>query len=207
MELRIDHSNPVPMHLQVEALLRRLIALPKYQQGAFLPPEVELAKQLGISRNTVRQATNKLEHEGLIVRKKGVGTKAAAKTVTTQLDSWHSFTQEMNDKGIAFRNFRIEARWEEASELLARFFNLPAKTPVVRLVRLRGDADGPFVYFESYFHPRTGISPEEDFSRPLYELLETKHNSPVKLPASRSGQKKRRRALPKCCASRPASPC
>ncbi|MDV7395924.1 GntR family transcriptional regulator, partial [Arthrospira platensis SPKY1] len=114
MELRIDHSNPVPMHLQVEALLRRLIALPKYQQGAFLPPEVELAKQLGISRNTVRQATNKLEHEGLIVRKKGVGTKAAAKTVTTQLDSWHSFTQEMNDKGIAFRNFRIEARWEEA---------------------------------------------------------------------------------------------
>ncbi len=206
MELQINHASPVPMHVQVEALLRRLIALPKYQQGAFLPPEVELAKQLGISRNTVRQATNKLEHEGLIVRKKGVGTKAAAKTVTTQLDSWHSFTQEMNDKGIAFRNYRIEARWEEASELLARFFNLPAKTPVVRLVRLRGDADGPFVYFESYFHPRTGINPEEDFSQPLYELLETRYNTPVKTSREQIRAKKATASIAKMLRIAPGEP-
>jgi GntR family transcriptional regulator len=181
MQLNIDHSSPVPLHVQVEELLRRLIDLPQYANGDFLPREVDLAKTLGISRNTIRQATNKLEYEGLIVRKKGLGTKVAVKTVTTQLDSWHSFTQEMNEKGIAFTNFLIEAQWEEISEKIARFFNLPEKSRVVKLSRLRGDANGPFVYFESYFHPRIGLTPEEDFTQPLYELLESKFNTPVRI--------------------------
>ena len=147
--IQIDHSSPIPMHVQVETLLRRLIELPQYVAGEYLPREIDLAKQLGISRNTVRQATNKLEYEGLIVRKKGIGTKVAAKTMTTHLSSWHSFTHEMNERGIAFVNYQVEAFWTEAGEKVAEFFGIAPDTPVVKLSRLRGDADGPFVYFES----------------------------------------------------------
>jgi GntR family transcriptional regulator len=129
MKLQIDHASPVPLHLQVEALLRQLIEMPQYKAGEFLPREVEMAKQLGISRNTIRQATNKLENEGLISRKKGLGTKVAARTLTTRLDNWHSFTQEMNDSGIAFTNYLIKASLEEIDERLATFFNLPEKIP------------------------------------------------------------------------------
>jgi GntR family transcriptional regulator len=172
MNLQLDHSSPVPLHAQVEELLRDIIELPKYQNGEFLPAEVDLAKQLGISRNTLRQATNKLEYEGLLVRKKGLGTKVAQKTLTTQLASWHSFTQEMNDSGIAFTNLLINAEWVECSDKIATFFNIPKNTKVVKLSRLRGDENGPFVYFESYFHPRIGISTKEDFNQPLYEMLE-----------------------------------
>lgn len=68
--LSIDHKSKLPLHIQVEELLRELILLPKYKNGAFLPKEVELSNRLGISRNTIRQATNKLEHEGLLVRKR-----------------------------------------------------------------------------------------------------------------------------------------
>jgi len=107
MNLKIDHSSAMPLHAQVESLLRELIELPQYQAGEFLPKEVDLANQLGISRNTLRQATNKLEYEGLIVRKKGFGTKVAEKSFTTQLNNWHSFTQEMNEKGIAFTNLQV----------------------------------------------------------------------------------------------------
>ena len=181
MQLQIDHTSPVPLHLQVENLLRELIEMPQYKAGEFLPREVEMAKQLGISRNTIRQATNKLEHEGLITRKKGLGTRVASRSLTTRLDNWHSFTQEMNDSGIAFVNYLINASLEEIDEKLGTFFNLPVKSRVVKLVRLRGDSDGPFVLFESYFHPRTGIGPDEDFSKPLYDLLETRFNTPVRL--------------------------
>ncbi len=179
MNMQIDHDSPVPLHVQVEELLRQLIDEPEYRSGKYLPPEVDLAKQLGISRNTIRQATNKLEYEGLIVRKKGLGTKVATSVVATKLDSWHSFTQEMNEKGIAFTNFLIEAKWEVAGNKVAKFFNIPEKTMVVKLSRLRGDAAGPFVYFESYFHPRVGLTPDEDFTKPLYELLERKYNTIV----------------------------
>lgn len=172
MKFKIDHSSAVPLHAQVETLLRELIELPKYKNGGLLPKEVDLAKQLGISRNTLRQATNKLEYEGLLVRKKGVGTRVAEKTVTTQLDHWHSFTNEMSAQGLSFKNYRVVVEWVDADRKIATFFNVPEATSVLKLSRLRGDEEAPFVYFESYFHPRIGLSGNEDFSKPLYDLLE-----------------------------------
>jgi len=172
MELKIDHSSPVPLHYQVEELLRKLIELPEYKNGGFLPKEVEFAKRLGISRNTIRQATNKLEYEGLLIRKKGVGTKVSQNTLTTNLDSWHSFTQEMSEKGVVFINFVIETNWVKADAKIAAFMQIPEETELLCLVRLRGFEDGPFVYFESYFHPRIGLTGKEDFTRPLYDIIE-----------------------------------
>jgi GntR family transcriptional regulator len=172
MELKIDHKNPLPLHVQVESLLRELIQEPEYQKGKFLPPEVELASKLGISRNTIRQATNKLEIEGLLIRKKGVGTRAADKTLTTNLDQWHGFTQEMTQKGIVFKNFKIEVDWVNAEPKIAAFFGISENTNILCLSRLRGDDEGPYVFFKSYFHPRIGLTGKEDFTRPLYDLLE-----------------------------------
>lgn len=185
MELKIDHQSSVPLHAQVEDLLRKMLDLPEYQKGRFLPKEIDLAKKLGISRNTLRQATNKLEYEGLLIRKKGVGTRIAENTLTTRLDSWHSFTQEMNKQGVAFTNYEIKTEWVKADEKLARFMEIVPETLVFRLSRLRGNAEGPFVYFESYFHPRVGISNEEDFSKPLYDVLEQKYSTIVSLSKER----------------------
>jgi GntR family transcriptional regulator len=176
LKLKIDHTNPLPLHAQVEQLLRELIELPEYKNGGLLPREVELAKRLGISRNTLRQATNKLEYEGLLVRKKGVGTRVSQKTVTTHLQNWLSFTQEMNDRGVKFKNFKLVAEWVEAEKKVADFFEIVENTPILKLTRLRGDDDGPFVFFESYFHPRIGLTGEEDFSRPLYDILENDYH-------------------------------
>lgn len=60
----------------------------------------------------------------------------------------------------------------EAEPKIASFFNIKEGTTIVKLTRLRGDDHGPFVYFESYFHPRIGLTGNENFARPLYELLE-----------------------------------
>lgn len=172
MELKIDHKSPMPLHAQVENLLRELIEQPEYKNGGLLPKEVDLAKRLGISRNTLRQATNKLEYEGLLIRKKGFGTKVAEKGITTNLDNWMSFTQEMTDKGIGFKNYSATVEWVETSHKVATFFNIPIGQKVLSVSRLRGLEEGPIVYFESYFHPRIGLTDKEDFTRPLYEILE-----------------------------------
>ncbi|MGQ8336833.1 GntR family transcriptional regulator [Sunxiuqinia sp. A32] len=176
MKLQIDHKSPIPLHAQVENLLREMIEMPEYKDGAFLPKEIDLAKRLGISRNTLRQATNKLEYEGLLIRKKGIGTKVAQKLVTTHLNHWHSFTQEMNESGINFKNYLLSVEWMKVDEKISSFFEIEIGTEVLRLSRLRGDDEGPFVYFESYFHPRIGLTGNENFSRPLYELLEEDFN-------------------------------
>ena len=153
-------------------MLRTLIEEKEYQDGALLPDEVSLAKKLGIARNTLRQAINKLVFEGLVTRKKGVGTRVSEKTFETSLDSWHSFTQEMSNKGVALKMYSLESGFVEVSERIRNFLMVEPKAQVLKVSRLRGYADAPFVFFESYFNPRIGLTGNEDFSRPLYEILE-----------------------------------
>ncbi len=181
MSFSIDHKSALPLHAQVENLLRELIASDEYKKGKFLPNEVSFAKQLGISRNTVRQATNKLVYEGLLVRKKGVGTKAADQSVDTRINNWQSFTQEMASKGIEIKNYEIDAEWVDASEEISAFFRIPEGKKILKMARLRGRLDYPFVYFVSYFHPMVGLTGTEDFSKPLYEILEKEHSVIAKL--------------------------
>jgi GntR family transcriptional regulator len=143
-----------------------------------LPKEVELSNLLGVSRNTIRQATNKLENEGLLVRKKGVGSKAAPKKpLYTGLDHWYSFTNEMRERGIEVLNLSLEVRWVQADKKLAAFFNIEEGRKVLKLSKLKGTKEGlqPIVYFESYFHPRIGVDEQDDFNIPLYAMLEKKY--------------------------------
>ena len=175
MQLKIDHKSPIPLHIQAENLLRALISDPQYQGGKFIPNEVELAKRLAISRTTLRQALNKLVYEGLLIRKKGVGTKVANVAVSSKSMNWMSFSQEMKARGIPIKNFELHLSWVFPDEKIADFFEIKTDKKILKLERLRGKPEGPFVYFVSYFHPRVGLTGEEDFSRPLYDILEKDH--------------------------------
>lgn len=47
-----------PLHVLAEEAIKKMIVLPEYQNGKLLPNEIELARSLHISRNTLRQAHN-----------------------------------------------------------------------------------------------------------------------------------------------------
>jgi GntR family transcriptional regulator len=174
--LSINHKSKLPLHVQVEELLRKLIKLPKYKEGAFLPKEVELANRLGISRNTIRQATNKLENEGLLFRKKGIGTTVAPQmALQTSLSNWYSFTQEMELRGINVLNLKLMIEKVKVNEKIANLFNIKTGSELTKLSKLKGVDGDPIVYFESYFHPRIQLNGEDDLNKPLYKLLEDKY--------------------------------
>ncbi|MET4082213.1 GntR family transcriptional regulator [Pedobacter sp. UYP30] len=177
MKFSINHKSPIPLHAQAEELLRKIIKEPDYANGKFLPNEVDLAKQLAISRTTLRQALNKLVYEGLLTRKKGVGTKVAGKLVSSKSNNWLSFSQEMQARGIPIRNFELHLTWAYPDEQIANFFEISTDRKILKLERLRGTEEGPFVYFISYFHPRIGLTGDEDFKRPLYEILEKDYST------------------------------
>ena len=177
--ITIDHKSALPLHMQVEEMLRKMIEQPEYQNGKLLPNEVMIANKLGISRNTVRQAANKLVHEKLLVRKKGVGTKVAKNSITTKLNKWTSFTHEMDEKGVVFKNYSLKVSRVSPDKDVKQFFNIGDDAKVIKLERLRGLNKGPVVYFISYFHPRVGLTENEDFSKPLYETLEKDHHLTV----------------------------
>lgn len=180
--MEIDHSSNKPLHLQAEEILRRLIETEDYKKGKMFPNEVELSAQLNISRNTLRQAINKLVFEGLLIRKKGFGTKVVKKGIVGGVKNWLSFSQEMKMLGIDIRNFELHVSLKCPTEEIGNFFNLPTDTKerCVVLERVRGNKEYPFVYFISYFNPIIPLTGEEDFTKPLYELLESNYQIVVK---------------------------
>jgi DNA-binding FadR family transcriptional regulator len=54
--------------------LYEMIATGRYRRGQKLPPQEELARQFGVSRNTLREAVNQLAAMGLLSSQQGVGT-------------------------------------------------------------------------------------------------------------------------------------
>ena len=69
-------ERPLSLIAQVEQALRQAIADDRFPDGK-LPPEVELAEQLGVGRETVRLAAEVLQREGLLfkVRRRGTFTR------------------------------------------------------------------------------------------------------------------------------------
>lgn len=179
-DLHIDHYSPTPLYIQAEQLLRRMINEKRYANGKLLPSEVELAAKLHISRNTLRQAINKLVFEGLLLRKKGYGTKVIKRGVSSGAKNWLSFSQEMAAAGIVIRNFELHISYKTADDEICDFFGIESGAKLFSLERLRGKIELPFVYFESYFSPAIPISADENFARPLYEILQVDYGVVVK---------------------------
>lgn len=170
--LSIDHESPIPLRAQVEALLREMIRQPKYQKGALLPDELALAATLGISRGTVRSGLSKLVFEGVLERKAGIGTRVANRHFESAVREWRSFTREMAAKGIIVENFRQDFTRTEAPLEALQALQVAPGTAVWRLSRVRGWNGKPVLRSVSWFHPRLDFKGSEEFSRPLYEVLE-----------------------------------
>jgi DNA-binding FadR family transcriptional regulator len=68
----------VPLSTQIADRLRERIAGGEYPVGSKLPTELELTRELGVSRNSVREATRSLVHSGLLTARAGDGTYVRA---------------------------------------------------------------------------------------------------------------------------------
>ncbi|MEA5078791.1 MAG: GntR family transcriptional regulator [Anaerolineaceae bacterium] len=87
----LDPHSFVPLYHQLAQILREQIHSGKFTSGAELPSERELMQQYQISRNTVRQALDLLDREGLIKRTLGSGTRVSSFPSTFQyhLDTFY----------------------------------------------------------------------------------------------------------------------
>jgi GntR family transcriptional regulator len=180
VKLKLNPTSLKPLHQQAEELLREMILLPEYMNGKLLPSEVELSREMNISRNTLRQAINKLVFEGLLIRKKWYGTTVAPKNVMSNARNWMSFSQEMSSLGITVKNFELHVSHRVPDEGVAAFFETESDRRLLCIERLRGGVEMPFVYFISWFSPRTGMTGEENLSKPLYEIMEKEYGVVVK---------------------------
>src|SRR6202049_2326065 len=70
----LDRESPVPLYYQLAQNMETAIRSGQLSSGSHLENEIELARQLGVSRPTVRRAIGLLANRGLVIRRHGIGT-------------------------------------------------------------------------------------------------------------------------------------
>ena len=128
-----------PLYARAKEAIRDLLVEQAYGVGTRIPPEQELAGRLGTSRSTVREALKALEHEGLLVSRRGSGTYVAddAPLAWAGLETLRSTTVLLHDQGLrpAVRHLRIAE--EPAAAASAARLGLQPGAPIVVIERVR----------------------------------------------------------------------
>ncbi|HEX7620357.1 MAG TPA: GntR family transcriptional regulator [Anaerolineales bacterium] len=113
-----------------------------------LPSEPSLAKQMGVSRATLREAMRSFEGKGMLRRRQGVGTFVAAKVpvMETGLEVLESIGTIAKRSGLTVRMGELQIQKIAADEELAEMLNLEEKAELTRVARIIYTDNRPIAY-------------------------------------------------------------
>lgn len=144
MSIKSDSRH---LYLQVIDHLKRDIEVGIYKEKEKLPSEFELAKQLGVSRATLREALRILEEENVIVRRHGVGTFVNAKPLfTSGIEQLTSVTDMIVQAGMEPGTIFLSSGTQSPTEEDQRRFNCSLEEEIVVIERVRTANGEPVVY-------------------------------------------------------------
>ena len=149
----------------------------RYASAARLPPELTLARTLGVSRSVVRDALGELERAGYVERVRGIGTlvNRGALAVRRRLDRKLEFTQMILAAGRTPHTDHLVVTRQQPDDATAAALGLcAAQTVLVVGKRLLAD-DRPVLYCTDFIP--LALFPGErvdgiDFTRPIFSILQ-----------------------------------
>jgi GntR family transcriptional regulator len=118
--LTVSLSSPAPLHDQIVAGLRDLIAAGTLAKGDELPPVRQLAADLGINLNTVARAYRELTDSGLLASVRGRGTVVIATVERTSGPKAEERKRIEAGIAAAFNGAKIAGFSQEAVESIVQ---------------------------------------------------------------------------------------
>lgn len=130
----------------IQSMVRRKLAarFESSADGTRVPPERELAEELGVSRSTLRKVLDDFERDGVLQRRQGSGTYVSAPSrprVAHQL-LLNSFSEEMRRIGMTSTSRVIASSREPAGPKFSKRLRVSPFDLVIHIERLRlGDGE------------------------------------------------------------------
>jgi DNA-binding GntR family transcriptional regulator len=167
----LDRSGPIPLYYQIAQRMQSAIESGVLAPGSRIENELKLAEQLAISRPTIRRAIQELVDQGLLVRRRGVGTQVVRGRLTRSVE----LTSLYDDLTLSNRIPSTKVLLHEAivppTEVLESL-TLPAGSTVLHIKRLRYADDVPFALLENYLPEEfMSLTPEQLEKHGLYRLM------------------------------------
>ncbi len=173
-DFSIDRASPLPLYFQVATHFENAITSGLLPPGTLFENEILLADRIGVSRPTMRRAMEQLVDQGMIVRRRGIGTRVVQPKVRRPLE----LTSLYDDLATAGRKPTTTVLAFEslpADEEVATKLGLTPGAPVVKIVRLRAAQVEPIAVMTNYLPADLVTFGASDLAeRGLYDLLRRK---------------------------------
>ena len=145
----LDRSSPVPLYFQVAEQFEHAILTGEIAPGERIDNEIALAKDLGLSRPTMRQAIQVLVDKGMLVRKRGVGTQVVHGKIRRSVELTSLF-DDLSTAGQKPRTEVLAVGKVPAEEHVAHELQLSLGDDVWSLERLRFVGKQPLAVMHNF---------------------------------------------------------
>lgn len=174
----IIETSPLPLYAQVEAILEHLISTGNIPEDGSFFSEEEIARELGVSRPTVRSAMDSLAASGYILKQRGKKAIVAyqAPVELVFMGELLSFGAMLTRLGREYSTVLIDRSIDRPPLDVSQAMSMPGSDLVVHLTRLRYVDGNPLIAVDSYL-PASEFSQLMDVdeatfsSTDLYTLL------------------------------------
>jgi GntR family transcriptional regulator len=172
--------DPRSLPEQLSERIRQMIEDGSFPGGSQLPTEKRLAEHFRIGRTTVREALKQLEHEGVVVVRRGRGRfVSSAPKLHRPITRLESVTVMLASQGYSVENRLLSTNRRPASPDERLHLRLEPDSTVLRLERLRLHRGDPLIYSVDVL-PGHIIGPQErDWSGSLFDFLAERELVPV----------------------------
>lgn len=178
VKVMIDRQSPVPLYHQLAEQLSNAITVGDLQPGDPFENEIAVAERLQVSRPTVRRAFQELVDQGLLVRRRGLGTTVANSKVHRKFELTSLFDDLLRDGRQPLTT--VLEHETGTNERAAAALDLPADTPLLHIVRVRHAGETPLAILKNWLPPALSDLTREDLvARGLYAALRERGIKPV----------------------------
>lgn len=177
----ISPSRPEPLYAQIVRLVKDGIAKGRLTSGAFLPAEPDLARHLGVSRDTIRHAVRRLIAEGILQVQRGRGTIIAERPIEQELVGLTGFVEDMLTLGLQPSARLLSVRKVLPAARVREQLGLAGDVEVVEIRRVRLANDAPISYDVTWLPRSIGdrVATEDLERYPIFSILEDKYGIPL----------------------------
>ncbi|WP_149540684.1 phosphonate metabolism transcriptional regulator PhnF [Siccirubricoccus phaeus] len=174
----------LPLYMQLAQQIGDEIRA-SYRPGQLLPSEGALTERFGVNRHTLRRAIAELIQDGVLERRKGVGSYVLDTGIEYPLQPGTRFTSTLTELGHSTGTRLLEAGREVASGGVARMLRVEEGAPVLRFETLRLVDERPFCLI-THFLPRARLSKQANgyAGGSLHAWLEMHHGLKLRRESS-----------------------
>jgi len=151
----MDSGITIAYYYTVAETLRRRIEVMEYKHGDLIPSEKELAKEFSVSTITIRKALELLVKDGLLDRKRGVGTRVIHQErqrlpikITGSFQDLFGWTSVYDQKTIM-----LDMTIRECPPRIRDSLNIPQDEKILRIRKIRKYKGRTVSYYINYTFP------------------------------------------------------